>query len=150
MKKTDWIKARIIDKTHPKYGKVVNVRKVESKDRRFVASIFEIEHCTDIVIGDQLDFKHIDEPVPVMFSLYGSDNGPWYLGYIHGDDLPKIDKIHTQADQSNKDLRTPVFDVHNSSPCYPAKIVLFKDFTPNWNPDWNWNDYCANRAATSK
>ena len=85
-----------------------------------------------------------------MFSLYGSDNGPWYLGYIHGDDLPKIDKIHTQADQSNKDLRTPVFDVHNSSPCYPAKIVLFEDFTPNWNPDWNWNDYCANRAAASK
>ena len=23
MKKTDWIKARIIDKTHPKYGKVI-------------------------------------------------------------------------------------------------------------------------------
>lgn len=70
--------------------------------------------------------------------------------YIHGDDLPKIDKIHTQADQSNKDLRPPVFDVHNSNPCYPVKIVLFEDFTPNWNPSWNWNDYCANRAATSK
>ena len=50
MKKTDWIKARIIDKTHPKYGKVVNVRKVENKDKRFFASIFEIEHCTDIVM----------------------------------------------------------------------------------------------------
>ena len=75
MKKTDWIKARIIDKTHPKYGKVVDVKRVE--DTRY-------------------------------------------------------------------------FDVHNSCPCYPAKIVLFKDFTPNWNPDWNWNDYCANRAAASK
>ena len=148
MKKTEWIKARIIDKTHPKYGKVVDVKRVEYT--RYFGDRFGIKHQTHLIFGDQLDFKHIDEPVPVMFSLYGSDNGPWYLGYIHGDDLPKIDKIHTQADQSNKDLQTPVFDVHNSSPCYPAKIVLFEDFTPNWNPTWNWNDYCANRAAASK
>lgn len=148
MEKKHWIKARVIDKKHPKYGKVVDVARV--KDTRFFANRFEIKHCKNLVFGDQLIFKHVNEPVPVMYSLYGSDNGPWHLGYIHGDDLPKIDKIHIYADQLNKDLTTPVFDVHDGVPCYPAKIVLFKDFTPNWNPTWNWDAYCANRDAASK
>lgn len=143
MEKKQWIKARVIDKNHPKYGKVVEVNKVA--DTRFFANRWEIKRCQKLVFGDQLDFKDVNEPVPVMFSLYGSPNGPWHLGYIHPDDLSKIDKIHIQADQANSRLTTPVFDVFDGIPCYPAKIVLFKDFKPNWNPSWNWNVYCANR-----
>lgn len=71
--------------------------------------------------------------LPVMYSIYGNQDGPWYLGYVN----PKYkDLLKTKTDfRPTEDSlpNVPVFGQFDVVPMYPQLIVPFEDFTaPNW------------------
>jgi hypothetical protein len=92
--------------------------------------------------------KESIEPIPVMFS-YTSQKGPWQLGYIHPDDLPKITPTDPKYDSVivniwERDLE--VYEMDNGIPAIPMYVVPLEKFkAPDWKPEWNWDVYCENR-----
>lgn len=92
--------------------------------------------------------KESIEPIPVMFS-YESKLGPWQLGYIHPDDLPKVDYLDANGEPAAVNLWGRDVEVHgmdNGIPAVPKFIVPLEKFkAPRWVPSWNWGVYCENR-----
>ena len=87
-------------------------------------------------------------PIPVMFSHNG-DKGPWKLGYIHPDDLPKITPTDPKYDAVIVNIwerDVDVFQMSDGIPDIPRWIVPLDKFkVPDWRPSWNWGTYCENR-----
>ena len=88
-------------------------------------------------------------PIPVMFT-YDDTLGPWTLGYIHPDDLPKITPTDDKYDAVMVNIwkrDVEVYQMDNGIPDIPKYIIPFDKFkTPRWTPKWNWDVYCENRG----
>ncbi len=154
-KKINWIKARVIDTKHPKFGQVVDCCRVP--DTRFFGNRYQIKNARHLVFGDQLTLLkdgEIDKPIPVMYSAYGNSRGPWSLGWIHPDDYKTVynnfiaHKLCNITSKSTAHIESLVNVMHqfDGIPCYPQLIVPLENFTaPDWAPDWRYDVYCEGR-----
>ena len=140
--KKKYIKARIIDRDEDKFGKVIDVYKLE--DTRFFANRYGTKYGDRAYFADQLSFTPYDA-VPVMYSELENTKGPWTLGYMHPDDLVKAIGNLGFINQNSED-EIPVFDTILGNKIYPKMVVEFRHFkVPAFMPFWAWTAYCETR-----
>ena len=143
-KRKKYIKVRIIDRNEDKFGKVIDVYKME--DTRFFANRYGEKYGKRAYFGDQLSFTPYDA-VPVMYSELVNDKGPWTLGYMHPDDLVKAINNLGFINQNSED-EIPVFDTILGNKIYPKMVVEFSHFkVPAFMPFWAWTAYCETRKT---
>ena len=142
--KKKYIKVRIIDRNEDKFGKVIDVYKME--DTRFFANRYGAKYGDRAYFGDQLSFTPY-EAIPVMYSVYTNERGPWALGYMHPDDWVKsVNKLGFINQSFENEI--PVFDTILGNKIYPKMVVELSEFkAPAFMPFLEWTNYCETRKA---